>query len=88
MKIHLSLLAAVVLTGCTTAYPGGYGEHYAGNPPAPGSDAFCRNYAQQTSASDFEGNRETGQGSGGIAGSHAHHAGDRAYARCRAGKTN
>jgi hypothetical protein len=89
MKIHYPLLAALLLAGCTTPYPNGspiYGARVSGNPEPRGSDAFCRNYARQTAGNQYEGNRDE-DGGNFFEAERARRAGDRAYERCRAGRT-
>ena len=92
MKLVLPFLAATLLTACTTPYPNGspiFGARVSGNPHPRGSEEFCRNYARQTAGNEYEGNRDSDDsfGSNMFARERARQAGDRAYDRCRAGRT-
>lgn len=93
MKLLLPLLAAAMLAGCTTPYPNGapfYGAEVSGNAHPRGSEGFCRTYARQTAGNAYEGNRDSEDGFGRdlFTAEQARQAGERAYARCRAGRTN
>ncbi|KAB0681914.1 hypothetical protein [Aureimonas leprariae] len=54
-----------------------------------GSEEFCRTYAQQTAVSRIEAARNgNGGGANGFDRLRAEQEGDRAYERCRSGRTN
>lgn len=93
MKTIAALSVLLLAAGCTTPYPERIpveGATVSANPNPRGSDAFCREYARQTTANQYEGQTDAGEGFGSssLELRRAELAGDRAYERCRAGRTN
>lgn len=94
MKTGISLLALVLVAGCNTSTPFPSPSPFPGasvsaNPYPRGSERFCREYALQTAANQYENQTDSGDdfGASGIARRSAELSGDRAYERCRAGRT-
>ncbi|MBE7186028.1 MAG: hypothetical protein INR68_16650 [Methylobacterium mesophilicum] len=90
----LSMLLACLMAGCA-ATPAPYVNELAihtsrGPNTAPrGSEEFCRIYAAQTTVSRIEMSRNGhGGGANGFDRHLARQEGDRAFERCRAGRTN
>lgn len=89
----ISLAVLLLLTGCVAPPPnlGDERIHLNRGPnTAPrGSEEFCRIYAAQTTVDRIEMSRNgNGGGANGFDRYLARQEGDRAFARCRSGRTN
>ncbi len=89
----LGLLVGIAGCNTETPYPNLSpiaGARVSANPNPPGSEAFCRQYARQTAANQYEGQvdrRENGFGVRALTAQSAEADGERAYRRCLAGRT-
>jgi hypothetical protein len=94
MKFTAMALALVALGGCSAVagdaprvphapFPG---ATISANRAAPGSEAFCQQFASQSAANRYEDERDTDSGSG-FARAIGEAEGRRAYQGCKAGDT-
>ncbi|WP_102961065.1 hypothetical protein [Mangrovicella endophytica] len=93
MKWIVVAAGCALLAGCnTTPYPNGTpirGADLSANRHAGSRDDFCRNYARQTAANDYENRVDRGEDGFGERAIHRNQAlrqGDRAYQRCIEGR--
>lgn len=92
MRWIVVALPLAALAGCNTAtpYPNGTpitGARISANPYERGSESFCRQYARQTAANEYEARIDRSEDSFGaraITEQYARRDGDRAYRRCLA----
>ncbi|MCQ0989479.1 hypothetical protein [Jiella marina] len=92
MRWIIVALPLAALAGCNTAtpYPNGSpiaGARVSANPYQPGTDRYCREYARQTAANDYQGRVDRSEDSFGaraIKAQSARRDGGRAYRRCLA----
>jgi hypothetical protein len=94
MKLTAMALALVTLGGCTAVtadaprvpYTPFQGASISANRAAPGSEAFCQQFASQSAADRYELERD-GDGGAGFARAIGEAEGRRAYQGCLAGDT-
>ncbi|SKA17869.1 hypothetical protein [Consotaella salsifontis] len=93
------ILAVLALTGCTTAEsqsflpdPSGHRIHRPARVAPRGSEAFCRNYGEQTAQNAYEDYRDDDDDAtiarDLIAQQNAEKVGRSAYLRCKQGRLN
>ena len=89
----LGLLVGIAGCNTQTPYPNLSpiaGAQVSANPNPPGSEAFCRQYARQTAANQYENLVDRGEDGFGVRALNRQSAsrnGERAYRRCLAGRT-
>lgn len=88
MRVTMALLLGCVVGAGCTAVPDPSGFDAFSNRRASLSETFCDRYARETGRSAYQTARNASDGANAFAAQRANQTADRAFARCRAGRTN